>query len=138
VKILDPEQQLGYLVVRVADQISRPWFAALQEHGVNPRQFSILSILVQDPELSQAELARRVMITPQSMSESIGRLLSLGLLRRDEVVPGHAARLSVTLTGKALLRRAYPVVEATNRESFSALSGRERDQLGDLLRKLLA
>ena len=136
-KILDPNQQLGYLVVRVADQVSRPWSRAMRTHGINPRQFSLLAVLAREPELSQGELARRVMVTPQSMSESIAGLLAAGLLRRDRPKRGWATKVALTAAGTALLRKAYPVVEASNRESFSGLTSNERKQLRHLLRKLL-
>jgi DNA-binding MarR family transcriptional regulator len=137
-RVLDPEEQLGYALVRAAAQISRPWLAAMRRHGINPRQFSVLAILIGEPTLSQGELARRVLVTPQSMSELIAALVEDGLLRRDNVPPGRAARLRVTSKGKALLEKAYPVVEETERKSFAALSAKERAYLGTLLRKLLA
>ena len=68
---MDPDAQLGYVLVRCAEKMARAWHEALREHGVNPRQFSMLALLAHDPGLSQAELARRVMVTPQSMSESL-------------------------------------------------------------------
>ncbi|MEY2934994.1 MAG: hypothetical protein RL033_5743 [Pseudomonadota bacterium] len=136
-KTLDPEEQLGYLVARVADRNSRGWLTALRQHDISPRQFSVLAHVVREPGLTQAELARRTMVTPQSMSELIATLLDAGLLSREAIQPGRQAELEVTGLGKALLRKAYPVVEATNRESFAALTGAERQLLGELLRKLL-
>jgi len=136
-KFLDPDAQLGYLVACVAHDVSRAWYAALRRHRINPRQFSVLASLAREPTLSQAELARRVMITPQSMSDSIASLVDAGLLARGEVGPGRAARLELAGPGRDILRRAYPVVEAINDASFAALSPSERKTLGELLRKLL-
>lgn len=78
------------------------------------------------------------MITPQSMSDLVVSSIDAGLLRREAAEVGRAAKLEVTAQGKALLRRAYPIVAATNRDSFAALSRHEQATLGDLLRKLLA
>lgn len=137
-RTLDPEEQLGYVLVRAADQVSRTWLAALREHGINPRQFSVLAILVREPASSQAELARRVLVTPQSMSEAIASLIDAGLLRRKESAPGRTAVLELTSAAKALLARAYPVVEESEREAFAVLTVAERKVLGRLLRKLVA
>jgi DNA-binding MarR family transcriptional regulator len=134
---LDPNQQLGYLLVRVADQVSRAWFKALRDHAINPRQFSALAVLVREPSLSQAELARRVLVTPQSMTELIAALITAKLLRRRPLEPGHPAQLEVTARGQASLCKAYPVVEAVDCESFAALNPAERAELGRLLRKAL-
>jgi len=135
---LDPDAQLGYLLVRAAREVSRSWLGAVRRHGINPRQFSVLAILVREPSLSQGELARRVMVTPQSMSESIAGLIAAGLLVRDEVEPGRAAHLDVTAEGKALLRKAYPVVKAADEDCFTSLSPSERERLAGLLGKLVA
>ena len=135
---LDPEDQLGYLLVRVSRDVSRAWHAALRQHGVNPGQFSTLAILAREPDLSQGELARRVMVTPQSMSDSIRALVDAGLLSRAPKDPGRAAQLAVTRRGRALLERAYPVVEEANATAFGALSPKKQDTLRRLLRELLA
>lgn len=134
---LDPDAQLGYLLVRAAREVSRSWLAAVHRHGINPRQFSTLAIVAREPTLSQGELARRVMVTPQSMSESIAGLITAGLLARETPEPGRAARLALTAAGKALLRKAYPIVKAADEACFTSLSSSERERLGDLLGKLL-
>jgi DNA-binding MarR family transcriptional regulator len=135
---LDPDRQLGYLLVVAAEQQSRAWHDALRAHGINPRQFSMLATLAHDPGISQAELARRVMVTPQSLSESLSRLLDAGLVERGHPEPGRAARLGLTTAGRALLTATYPVVEAFNRDSFAALTGSEQATLGRLLARLIA
>jgi DNA-binding MarR family transcriptional regulator len=134
---LDPESQLGYLLIRCADQVARPWSTAMRAHGVNPRQFSMLAWLAQSPGISQAELARRVMVRPQSMSESLAELIEAGWITRGAAERGRAAKLRLTPKGRKLLSKAYPVVEATNRESFAALSSKEHAELALLLRKII-
>lgn len=134
---LDPDAQLGYLLVRAAREVSRSWLTAVQRHGINPRQFSTLAIVAREPTLSQGELARRVMVTPQSMSESIAGLITAGFLARETPEPGRAARLALTAAGRALLRKAYPIVKAADEACFTSLSSSERERLGDLLGKLL-
>lgn len=134
---LDPESQLGYLLVRGADQVSRPWHEALRAQGINPRQFSMLASLAHDPGISQGELARRVMITPQSTSESLSRLIKAGLVSRGDAGPGRPAQLELTEDGRKLLAKAYPIVEAFNRECFSTLTETERTELARMLLKLI-
>jgi DNA-binding MarR family transcriptional regulator len=134
---LDPDAQLGYLVARVADQVAKPWSASLRAHGINPRQFSILALLAHDSTLSQGELARRVLITPQSMSESLASLEREGFIARGQPAPGRAMSLQLSAKGRKLLTLANPLVEDSNRESFAALTPKERATLARLLHKLL-
>lgn len=134
---MDPDAQLGYLLVAAADQMSRSWHSALRGQGINPRQFSMLASLAHDPGISQAELARRVMITPQSLSESVTRLINAGLIARGNTEPGTTARLVLTDEGRKLLTHAYPIIEAFNHDSFAALTSTDRAHLARLLRKLI-
>jgi len=134
---MDPDAQLGYVLVRCAEHMARAWHEALREHGVNPRQFSMLASLAHDPGISQAELARRVMVTPQSMSESLMRLIDAGLIDRGSVEPGRPAQLALTTAGRNLLLRAYPVVSAHQDEAFAALTTAERAELARILGKLM-
>jgi DNA-binding MarR family transcriptional regulator len=134
---MDPDAQLGYVLVRCAEQMARAWHEALREHGVNPRQFSMLASLAHDPGISQAELARRVMVTPQSMSESLARLIAAGLIGRGSVERGRPAELALTPAGRKVLTRAYPVVSAHQSEAFAALTDAERTELARILGKLV-
>src|SRR5688500_14519514 len=93
---LDPDSQLGYLLARAAARASRLWHTALRAHGINPRLSSALAVLAREPGLSQAELARRVLVTPQTMSESLNGLLRTGLITRTGVAPGLAASIALT------------------------------------------
>lgn len=132
----DPDAQLGYLLVRAADRVSRHWSARLRANKINPRQFSMLAVLARDPGISQNELARRIMITPQSVGESISALVQAGLVSRSEAEPGRPVRLKLLAAGRRLLKKAYPVVEAVNQESFAELTDSERRELLRLLHKI--
>jgi DNA-binding MarR family transcriptional regulator len=134
---LDPHAQLGYLLVVCAERMSREWHAALRSAGINPRQFSMLAVIARDPGISQAELARQVLITAQSVSESLTRLVDAGLVERSSATPGKAAQLVLTAAGRQVLESAYPVVTAFNDAHFAALSARERETLARALRKLM-
>jgi DNA-binding MarR family transcriptional regulator len=135
---MDPAEQLGYLLVVCADQMSRAWHAALRHAGINPRQFSMLAVLAREPGISQADLARRVLITPQSVSESVTRLIDANLVTRGVTEPGKPAELVLTDAGHTVLNNAYPVVKTFNLEAFSALTDRELKIMAGLLRKLIA
>jgi len=133
----DPRDSLGYLLVRASDQARKTWEQSLAEYDVRARSFSILAMLQHEPGLSSAELARRTMITPQSMSEALKSLAIAGLVAVTDETPGRSNRLEVTGRGRRLLRRSSPAVQAANESMFGLLNSQERDQLRRLLEKLV-
>lgn len=135
---LDPMAQVGYLLVRAAELVSRPWSVGLQAFGINPRQFSVLALIAADPGQSQAELARQTSVTPQSMSEMLARLEAAGQVHRSELGGGRPARVTITEAGRTALASAYPQVLRLQQDSVASLSPVEQQELARLLSKLIA
>ena len=133
-----PDDHLGYLLVRAGEVVARPWLSEMRASGLNPRQFSVLAILADRPTASQGELARAAMVTPQSMSEMLSRLELLGLVERSGGEPGMSSSVALTPRGQRSLTAAYPVVARLNTASVAALDPQEQEQLGALLRKVIA
>ena len=77
---------------------------ALEPTGVTAPQFAVLALLQATPGLSNAELARQSLITPQTMHVILGRLQAAGLVAR-RAHPGHGRILLADLTpaGQAVL-----------------------------------
>lgn len=88
---VDPELFVEYRLVRVADRLRRRFDNALRPHGLTARQFSVLSVLRARPGVTSAELARAVLMTPQSMGALVDQLERTGLVqpraRRGKGVP---------------------------------------------------
>lgn len=135
---VDPRGQVGYLLVRAAELVSRPWTTGLQASGINPRQFSVLALIAADPGRSQVELARQASVTPQSMSEMLARLEAAGQVHRSDLGGGRPARVTLTEDGRAALVAAYPEVLRLQQESLTPLDPDEQRELGLLLAKLIA
>jgi DNA-binding MarR family transcriptional regulator len=123
-----PEQDsfVGYSVVRLAHVLQRRFERALAKEQLSARQFGALSILAQSPATASAEIARAVLITPQSMSALVATLEERGLIERDRTsINGARAEVRITQEGNAVLRRAYAVVKRED-DRLAALIGRER------------
>jgi DNA-binding MarR family transcriptional regulator len=87
--------------------------ARLADVELSVQEYTALSVLGARPGLSNAQLARRSLIAPQSMLEVLAKLEARGLLTRN-VDPAHGRILRAELTakGRRLLARADPAVEA--------------------------
>ena len=106
-------------------------FAAVD---LTPTQFAILMYLDEDEGLTQAQLARRVLVRPQSMGTLVTTLLARGLAVRDG--PGGRGRrsgLSLTDAGRAALQRAWPAVRAFNTPTALGLTTAQAAMLDESL-----
>jgi DNA-binding MarR family transcriptional regulator len=123
----DGEASFIYMVGRVNQGIRREMRARLSECELSVAEYTTLSVLAARPELSNAQLARRALVTPQSMIEILGQLERRGLVRR-QVDPDHGRILRATLTerGHDVLATATPGVDALNEELFAGVPARER------------
>jgi DNA-binding MarR family transcriptional regulator len=131
----DPEDITAWTLVQAGHVAGRRFTAALAEVGLTPTQFGALLVLDLEPGLSGGEVARRIAVTPQSVSELIATLAELGLIVRDPS-PGRGHRIAASLTpaGQAALRAANTAVEEVD---SLGLTEPEAALLNELLHKVL-
>jgi DNA-binding MarR family transcriptional regulator len=131
----DPEDITAWTLVQAGHVAGRRFTAALAEVGLTPTQFGALLVLDLEPGLSGGEVARKIAVTPQSVSELIATLAELGLIVRDPS-PGRGHRIAVSLTpaGQAALRAASTAVEEVD---ALGLTEPEAALLNQLLHKVL-
>jgi DNA-binding MarR family transcriptional regulator len=122
----NPDDFLGYTVVRVAHVLSRRFEATLAAHALTPRQFAVLAHLARDPGLGSGALARLVLITPQSMGALLDELAAAGLVARTPAARGRRRETALTAAGRARLAAAAPAVVAFERDTTAALTAAER------------
>ncbi len=118
----DGEPNLSYVVARLERAVRREINERVRPHGLTTAQYTTLSILGRGRPLSNAQLARRAYMTPQSMSETIEALETRALITR-RARPEHRRVLPATLTAKG--RRVLAACEA-------AVSEMEEEMLRDL------
>jgi DNA-binding MarR family transcriptional regulator len=112
-----------YLVGRLDRLLRRRLGDALAPHGLTLAEYTALSVLRSRPGLSNAQLARRTLITPQSMNEVLAHLVGLGLVsRRPDPDHARVLRTELTASGKRTLAAANRTVAAIEREMLSGLT----------------
>jgi DNA-binding MarR family transcriptional regulator len=124
------EPRFSYLVGRLDRALRRRLGEVLREHGLTVRQYTTLSVLRARSGLSNAQLARRSLMTPQSMNEVLAALVGLGFVAREpDATHGRVIRTQLTADGEAALAACDRAVDALEEQMLSELDGRERDRL---------
>jgi DNA-binding MarR family transcriptional regulator len=133
----DPDEVVGWTLVRAGHAIGRVFHTELAEVGLKPHIFGVLAQVRLQPGLSSAELARHVLVTPQSMGELLRRMARDGLIEYTPPRRGQRMRVHLTGHGSTLLDRAFAIVGAMNRPAALGLTADEARQLNTLLYKVL-
>lgn len=128
------QQTFVYLIGRLNRGIQPALTEALSPHELSLPEFTTLSVLARRPGLSNAQLARRALITPQAMIQILRRLEERELVTRS-VDPAHARILQSSLTarGHRLLKRASSAVDTVEDRMLEELPSEERGHLRDVL-----
>ena len=128
----------AWTLVRAYHTIAHGLTGLFERHGLTPVQFGVLAQLSATPDLLQSELARRVLIRPQSMAAVITQLVDRGLLERlGEGGRGRPVPLRLTDGGDRLLRRAAADVHGFNQPASLGLADYEAGMLNALLHKVI-
>ena len=105
--MVENEVPLGYAIKQTQHIIRQVMDKTLTDVALSTPQYVALSALSSEPGLSNAALARRCFVTPQTMHQILGGLGSRGLIERSpHPQHGRVVQVCVTETGKQLLRKA--------------------------------
>jgi DNA-binding MarR family transcriptional regulator len=111
---------------------------AVSEHGVSTAQIGVLRQLSNEPGLSGAELARRLLISPQGVQLALTALERRGLVERKQD-PQHKRILQAYLTeqGRNVASKVVSDAVAAHDEVFGVLTPEEQATLRDLLGRVV-
>lgn len=125
-----------YLVKQVELAIRAQLDELLRPAGITAAQYTALTALERQSDLTSAQLARSSFVTAQSMADMVASLEDQGVLtRRRDPADRRRLVLSLTARGRRLLERYRPKVAALEQQMLGTLSAR---QATDLRRYLLA
>ena len=126
----DGHPTLLYLIGRMDRVVRRAIDDVVKAHGLSVNQYTTLSVLDHRSGLSNAQLARRSLVSPQSANEVLLTLEQRGLVKR-RAHPEHGRILQTRLTAKG--RRTLAACDAHVREveaaMVKALDGRQQKAL---------
>ncbi|MGB3243784.1 MAG: MarR family transcriptional regulator, partial [Sulfitobacter sp.] len=107
-------------------------------HDITPVQFSALQTLADHTGLDQSSLASLIAYDPATIGGVVKRLEQKGLIRRQPNEKDRRAFiLCLTASGKSLLDDISPIVSALQADILSNLTGGEKVDFVNLLKKAL-
>jgi DNA-binding MarR family transcriptional regulator len=111
---------------------------AISEHGVSTAQIGVLRQLSNQPGLSGAELARRLLISPQGVQLVLTALENRGLIERKPD-PQHKRILRAYLTdqGRKVAVKVISDAVAAHEKVFDVLTADEQATLRELLGRVV-
>ncbi len=117
---------LGYLLRQAGAANRLRLERGLADLGVTSPQFVVLTMLGAYPGLSNADLARLALLTPQTVSVIVGNLEKNGAIaRQPHPVHGRIQNILLTDAGKALLARCRERAQAHEQWLKSGLDADE-------------
>jgi DNA-binding MarR family transcriptional regulator len=133
------DRLLGYHLRRAQVRAFGAFAQHLAGTGLTPMLYGVLATVEATPGIGQGEIADALGADRSTMVRLVDQLERRDLLRR-ETDPDDRRTVIPTLTsaGRALLESATPLVHASELGFAGALSEPEREQLVELLRRLVA
>ncbi|QNE16588.1 MarR family transcriptional regulator [Kribbella qitaiheensis] len=124
------DKAVGYMLKRAATALRTAMDTALRPLDLTVPQYSCLEVLSQQAGLSNAELARAVFVTRQSMNLVLRGLQDRGLITRPATAPhGRALPSQLTSAGRKQLRAASAAVRAVEQRMLAPFSAPQQDRL---------
>jgi DNA-binding MarR family transcriptional regulator len=120
--------RISYVVARLERVVRRE--IAQRVAPLTVSQYTALSVLRDRAGLSNAQLARRTLVTPQSMNEVVAVLERDGLVRRTpDADHRRILRIELTPRGQDVLGRCDAAINEMEETMLSELSSGERSEL---------
>jgi DNA-binding MarR family transcriptional regulator len=128
---------LGFRARLLSRVITAVYDDALAEMGLKVSQFSVLNAVANREDTRPAELAKFLEMDESTLSRNVARMCARGWLRLD---PGEDDRrshqITITDTGKALLRKSYPAWQQAQSQVVHKLGPDGVAALKSVVRKL--
>lgn len=128
---------VSFQVRRAHVALAQGFQGKLRAHDLSLMQYAVLSVIRDNPGLSQTDLGNALGIDRSTMVAIIDRLQGRSLVFRESSPQDRRSyALILTAEGKALLRAIAPIVDGFEAETTADLTDAERALLLTLLQRL--
>jgi DNA-binding MarR family transcriptional regulator len=128
----------GFLLGKLRQRALELVVTRTAELGIHPRHFGVMTVLDSLGPHTQQELADLILVNRTVMVGIVDELEAKGLVeRRRNPADRRAYALQLTETGREVVQRVRPVIEAAEQRLLSRLSEREQGRLIELIRRVV-
>ncbi|MFD0683995.1 MarR family winged helix-turn-helix transcriptional regulator [Actinomadura fibrosa] len=136
-KAVDGKMSVVTALVRSSFLVDAVYAEAARKHGLTQQQGQLLCVLMGQP-YGMGELGATLGLAKSSLSGLVDRTVRNGLVRREQDPrDGRAARVALTPKGARLAEEFYTATCRRIDELADVLGEEERDQLADLLGRVV-
>jgi DNA-binding MarR family transcriptional regulator len=130
------EKSVGRLLI-LASRLHRARIGEkLQALSLFPGQEQVLEILASEGAMPMGELAGKLSVRPPTVSKTIARLSTQGLVQRSpDGGDGRLVRVQLTVEGESRAAALGSLLDEVEGEMLDGLDGKDRKRLRKLLRK---
>jgi DNA-binding MarR family transcriptional regulator len=125
---------ISYLVGHLDRLVRRRLGEAISPLGLTIQQYTALAVLGTRGHLSNAQLAERSLVTPQSANEMVKVMVKRGWIARS-ADPNHGRIIHLYLTdkGQKVLKKAHAAAGKFEAEMLEGLTERDRQRYREYL-----
>jgi DNA-binding MarR family transcriptional regulator len=129
---------VGYALRRAQMSSVTGFLDAMKEVDLRPTQFAVLTLINENPGVRQTEVCAALGLQKANFVPLLNELQRRGLTLRKEGVPDRrSSALHLTAHGEALLKRARELHAKWEEQIAARLGASGREQLLELLKKLM-
>ncbi|WP_028608761.1 MarR family winged helix-turn-helix transcriptional regulator [Paenibacillus harenae] len=125
---------IWFRLSRVYNQSLKETHQHLKKWDLTAAQFDILAQVGAHNRLTQKQLADKLFVTKGNITQLLGKLEELGLVKREQ--EWKTKYVSLTKRGKSLFDKVVPVQEQFQASQYDGLDREEKKQLLGLLKKI--
>jgi len=132
------DSRIAYSVGRLDRALRQRMGKVTTQYGLTVAQYTVLSVLQARGRLSNAQLARRSLVSPQAMNEIVEAMAAKRLVaRRPDPEHGRIVHIAITARGDAVLAKCDEAVRRLEGEMLTGLNETQRRQFQALLRSCI-
>jgi len=133
----DPFATIGFALKLAQQALRANMDGALQQIGLTTPQYAVLTFLNVEPGASNAALARRAFVTPQTMQGILVTLERAGFISRTpHPEHGRVQTTELTSKGRQALLSASGIISGTEARLREAAAPLNPDEVSALLQRL--